>query len=374
MRNRKSLIKVCSILAVILIIIASPFVYWKVQESKTLKVVIIDKTVPDNTYREHKGFMWILNNLKIKNGDSNTEYDYDKDYYGFFPLANEKYTIKEIPEELGKPNLIYLTDTYGVYNEDFYESNKDAGNRSKIIYGGTKASEVASIKNALGNNTIIGEFNILASPTDDKVREEIQDIFGLKWEGWIGRYFADLSNQNTEIPNWMRENYANQQGERFDFKGAGIVFVNSDDTILVLRRDVELDKGFNKINFTDRAKNEFQVKNNVNYYYWFEVTKADADTEVLASYKIDVTKEGKKLLDKHNLPSEFPAVARKKGSYTSYYFAGDFADSNSTPNMYSAAGMQLLNKLTTVEEDTNQNYFYWNVYYPLIKSVLKNIN
>jgi hypothetical protein len=373
MKNRKSILKVYSILAVILIIIASPFVYWKVQESKTLKVVIIDKTVPDSTYREHKGFMWILNNLKIKNGDSNTKFDYDKDYYGFFPLANEKYTIKEIPENLGKPNLIYITDTYGVYNEDFYES-KDAGNRSKIIYGGTKASEVASIKNALDNNTIIGEFNILASPTDNKVREEIQDIFGLKWEGWIGRYFADLSNKNTEIPNWMRENYANQQGEKFDFKGAGIVFVNSDDTIVVLRQDVELGKGFNKINFTDSAKNEFQVKNNVNYYYWFEVTKANADTEVLASYKIDVRKEGKQLLDKHNLPSEFPAVARKKGPYTSYYFAGDFADSNSTPNMYSASGMQLLNKITTFEEDTNQNYFYWNVYYPLIKNVLKNIN
>ena len=41
--------------------------------------------------------------------------------------------------------------------------------------------------------------------------------------------------------------------------------------------------------------------------------------------------------------------------------------------MYSAAGMQLLNKITTFEEDTNQNYFYWNVYYPLIKGVLKNI-
>ena len=370
MKKRKNLIKGYSVLAAVLIIVASPFVYWKAQSAKTLKVVVIDKTVPDTTYREHKGFMWILNNLKIKNGESNTPFKYDKDYYGFFPLKNEKYVTKEIPKDLGKPDLIYLTDTYGVYKEDFYKS-KVAGNRSEMIYGGTKASEVASIKSALGNNTIIGEFNVLASPTDNKVKEEIENIFGLKWNGWIGRYFADLSKQNTEIPNWMRENYANQQGKRLNFKGAGVVLVNSDDTIVVLRQDVELAKGFNKINFTDSAKNEFQVKNNVNYYYWFEISTADKDTEVLANYKLDITKEGKELLDKHNLPSEFPAIARKTGPYTSYYFAGDFADSNSTPNVHSAAGMQLLNKITTFEEDTNQNYFYWNVYYPLIKNVFK---
>jgi hypothetical protein len=373
MKKRKNLIKVCSIIAVILIIVTFPFISWKVKASKALKVVIIDKTVPDNTYREHKGFMWILNNLKIKNGDSNTTFNYDKDYYGFFPLVNEKYTTKELPESLGKPDLIYLTDTYGVYKDDFYKKNI-SGDRSGMIYGGTKESEVASIKSALSNNTIIGEFNILASPTDSKVRIQLQNIFGIKWGGWIGRYFADLSKENTEIPNWMKENYAMQYGQKWDFKGVGIVLVSSQDEIIVLRGNVELEKGLNKISFTDNAKNEFQVKNNANYYYWFEVTKADKDTEVLASYNLDVTKEGKELLNKHNLPSEFPAIARKTGNYTSYYFAGDFADSNSTPKGYSSSGTQLFNKITTFEEDTNQNYFYWNVYYPLIKNVLKNIN
>ena len=288
MKKRKDLIKVCSIITVILIIVASPFIIWKVKSSKSLKVVIIDKTVPDNTYREHKGFMWILNNLKIKNGDSNTTFNYDSDYYGFFPLENEKYIIRELPENLGKPDLIYITDTYGVYKEDFYKNNA-SGNRSEMIYGGTKDAEVASIKNALDNNTIIGEFNILASPTDSKVREELQNIFGVKWDGWIGRYFSDLSKENTEIPNWMKENYAMQQGEKWDFKGVGIVLVSSKDEIIVLRRDVELAKGLNKINFTDSAENEFKVKNNVNYYYWFEITEADKDAEVLANYKLDVT-------------------------------------------------------------------------------------
>lgn len=373
MGKRKIVKIVCSIIAVILIILAFPFIIWRVKPSKMLNVLIIDKTVPDTTYREHKGFVWILNNLKIKNENLNTAFKYDENYYGFFPLKNEKYIVKELPENIKKPNLIYLTDTYGVYKEDFYK-NKVQGNRTEIIYGGTKGKEVDKIKNVLNNNTIIGEFNTLASPTDIEARKELEDIFGLKWDGWIGRYFSDLSKENIEIPNWMKENYAMQQGEKWNLKGAGIVLVNSEDTIIVLRKDVELGAGLNRINFTDSAKNEFKVKNNVNYYYWFEIAKVDKDTEVLAKYKIDVTKEGQKLLNKYNLQSEFPAIVRKTGGYTSYYFAGDFADSNATPKVYSASGIHFLNKITTFDEDTNQNYFYWNVYYPLIKNIVKNIN
>ncbi|MFT5873964.1 MAG: hypothetical protein ACI8WT_002924 [Clostridium sp.] len=373
MKKIKVLKKICGTSLVILLILASPFIIWKAKPSKILNVIIIDKTVPDATYREHKGFMWILNNLKIKNGDLNTTFSYDKNYYGFFPLPNEKYITKELPEDIGKPNLIYLTDTYGVYNDDFYKNNS-IGNKAPMIYGGTKGPEVDKIKNALNKNTIIGEFNTLASPTDSKARESLQSIFGLRWNKWIGRYFSELSKDNIELPYWMQENYAMQYGEKWNFSGAGIVLVNSNDTIIVLRLDVELAKGLNKINFTPNAQNEFHIKNNVNYYYWFEICKADKDAEILAKYTLDVTKEGQKILDKYDLPTEFPAIVRKTGNYTSYYFAGDFADSNSTPKVYSAVGMELINKITTFDEDANQNYFYWNVYYPLIKNISKNIN
>lgn len=373
MKKRRTLTLGYITIVVILIILASPFIIWRAKAERSLNVIIIDKTVPDITYREHKGFMWILNNLKIKNGDLNTTFKYDKNYYGFIPLENEKYTTKELPENIGKQDLIYLTDTYGVYNEDFYSNNME-GNKSGIIYGGTKGSEIVSIKKALNNNTIIGEFNTLASPTDSSARQELQNIFGLKWNNWIGRYFSDLSPENAEIPNWMKENYAMMLGEKWSFSGPGIVLVNSNDTIIVLRSDVELAKGINKIVFEDSAKNELKVKNNLNYYYWFEITTADKDTEILAKYKLDVTKQGQKILDEYNLPAEFPAIVRKTQGYTSYYFAGDFADSNSTPKFYSASGIQLLNKITTFDEDANQNYFYWNVYYPLIVNILKNIN
>jgi hypothetical protein len=373
MGKRKIVKTVFIVLGLMIFALSMPFIIWRFEPTKNLNVLIIDKTVPDTTYREHSGFMWILNNLKIKMDNSEAAFKYDKDYYGFFPLPNQKYDIKELPANLQKPDLLYLADTYGVYNDDFYKSNT-LGNRSGIIYGGMKIDEVEKIKKALNNNTIIGEFNTLASPTDTKSREELENIFGLKWGGWIGRYFSDLSKENIEIPNWMKENYAMQYGEKWNFKGAGIVLVDSKDSIIVLRKDIELGKGLININFTDNAKQEFHVKNNLNYYYWFEINRVDKDTQELAKYKLDLTAEGKKLLDKYNLPNEFPAIVRKTGNYTSYYFSGDFADSNSIPKTYSASGIQFLNKITTFNEDTNQNYFYWNVYYPLIKNIIKNVN
>ncbi len=368
-KTKKRIISIFIIL--IVTIVALPFILWQIQPAKNLDVIIMDKTVPDMTYREHKGFMWILNNLKIKN--QNSAFAYSKDYYGFIPMEDQKYKTKELPYNLKTADMIYITDTYGVYNEEFYKKNI-YGNRSELIYGGASESEVEVIKKLLNENVIIAEFNTLASPTEDQERNQMEDIFGLTWSGWIGRYFSDLSDNNEEIPKWIKTNYAMQYGVKWGFEGPGIVFVGLGDKIVVLREGTELGKGLNTIKFTPKAVKQFTVKNNVKYYYWFEVCKPEKDTEILANYKIDLTEKGKKVMEEFNLPSEFPAVLLKKSGYTSYYFCGDFADNNMTPKIYQAYGIRFLNKITTFDEDTNQNYFYWNVYYPLIKTIIEQIN
>lgn len=47
-------------------------------------MLVIDKTVPDDTYREHKGLMWLLNQQKYvqSNGEP---YRLKEDYVGFVP-------------------------------------------------------------------------------------------------------------------------------------------------------------------------------------------------------------------------------------------------------------------------------------------------
>ncbi len=371
--KKKKMLKLTFFITLIVVLIFSlPYIVWRAEPERPLEVLIVDKTVPDTSYREHSGFMWILNNMKIVKPGTNARFSYDEDYYGFFPLPNEEYVVRDLPAEVVKPDIIYLTDTYGVYQDEFYESI-DSGDRSQIIYGGLDANEIEIIKNNLDNATIIGEFNTMASPTGSSERNEMEEIYGLRWSGWIGRYFPDLSKSNQEIPTWMKENYAMQYGELWNLSGSGIVLVDSSDSIIVLKKGVEIGDDLNRIAFTDIGEKEFKVKNNVNYYYWFDICEAMPEAEVLASYQLDLTEKGHELFRSNNLPSTFPAVTRKTGRYTSYYFSGDFADIGSTPKIYSSHIIPMLNRISTFDEDTNQDYFYWNVYYPLVKGIIENV-
>jgi hypothetical protein len=354
-------------------LVSFPFVRWQFKNTTLINALIIDKTVPDSSYREHKGLVWVLNNLKIFNKDSRKPFDYRKDYYGFLPGEEEKFEIKELPEALNNPELIYITDTYGVYQEDLNKENL-RGNRSNIIHGGLEIDEIKNIKASLNNNTIVSEFNTLASPTSGEARSEMEEVFGMKWSGWIGRYFTDLSDKNTEVPIWLIKDYEMQYLKFWDFQGPGFAFVKSDDTVVILSQGKEVTKDLNKIVFNGKYLEEFKVKDKVNYYYWFDIVQPVEGTEVIANYNISLTEEGEEQLKRYGLQSEFPAILRKKKEYTAYYFAGDFADNNKIPSLYKVSGLDFLNKITTLKIEGNQEYFYWNVYYPLMKKIILNIN
>lgn len=356
-----------------LALVIFPFIWWQLKNTTLIDALIIDKTVPDNSYREHKGLVWVLNNLKIFNKDSGKPFDYRKEYYGFLPGEGENYEVKELPEKLNNPELVYITDTYGVYNEDFNKENL-TGSRSNIIYGGLELDEVRKIKANLNNNTIVSEFNTLASPTSEEARSEMEDIFGMKWSGWIGRYFSDLSDKNTEIPVWLIKAYEMQNLKFWDFQGPGFAFVKSDDTVVILSQGKEFTKDLNKIVFTEKSLVEFKVKDKVDYYYWFDIVQPTEGTEVIANYNISLTEEGREYLKSYGLQSEFPAILRKDKDYTAYYFAGDFADNSKIPSLYKLSGLNFLNKITTLKIEGNQEYFYWNVYYPLMKKILLDLN
>lgn len=370
--HRLSYVKGIIFSIVMIVLITLPYTIWYINETQMIDAVIIDKTVPDQTYREHKGIVWILNNLKFFNQHTQKPFEYQTDYYGFFPKEGDQYEMKGLPEKMENPDLIYLADAYGVYSDDLNRKN-ERGSRSNLIYGGMQIDEVNKLKSILKDNIIISEFNTLAAPTSDRVRNEIEKIFGITWSGWIGRYFTDLSEDNTEIPLWLINAYEMQYLKRWDFKGPGFAFVRSDDTVIILNLGSDVGKGLNRIGFHERYLEEFQVKNHVNYDYWFDIVEPMPDTEIIAAYQLDLTDAGKEKLNAYGLKSEFPAIIRKKEGYTSYYFAGDYADNDKIPSRYNLSGIQFLNKISTIRVEGNQDYFYWNVYYPMMKSILNEL-
>jgi hypothetical protein len=326
--------------------------------------------VPDTSYREHKSLIWLLNNLHYVNSATDRPFSYNHDYYGFFPLPEKQYAIRNMPANLGTTDLIYLTDTYGVYTADYYGENI-YGQRSELIYGGLQPEEVEAIEKSLTpGNVLIAEFNTLATPSDLKARKHLESILGVRWTGWTGRYFSSLSAGNPEIPYWLVENYEKQYNRKWEFHNPGFAFVNANSEVVILQAGVEVGYNFNRIIFSPSAAQHYNLANEVQYNCWFDIVEAASNTEVLANYYLDITCEGEKVLAAWNIPKVFPAVIKKSSPYRTYYFAGDYTDSNVIPASYDAIAWRPRLGIGGV---TDEKKFFWKIYFPMMKQILEEI-
>ncbi|AQQ54001.1 hypothetical protein [Planococcus lenghuensis] len=102
----------------IIFFLMQPFFLWLLEPEETLDVAVLDKTVPQENYREHHGLIWLLQHYKYRAAEGEP-YRNIADYYGFIPdEADESYGIRTLPPSLDGTDLIYVADTYGVYKED----------------------------------------------------------------------------------------------------------------------------------------------------------------------------------------------------------------------------------------------------------------
>ncbi|MBD3108687.1 hypothetical protein IEO70_09940 [Bacillus sp. AGMB 02131] len=364
----KKIYAICLILFSLLI---APFILWEITPEKKLAIAIIDKTVTSENYREHLGLTWLLKYLKYTNNDGTT-IDAATNYFGFVPNEeSENYKVKELPTNYDNFDVIYLADTYGVYNEDLpWIPKLRAGSRSQKIYGGLQQNEWDAIENRLHQDKkslLVAEFNTFASPTNEAVRESVTQYLGLEWSGWTGRYFDELNpEKNPEIPQWILDEF----GKSWDYTGAGFILVNDlDYEVFVLEEEPHIKERGIHLTFTKEGIQQFDLTESPDYQYWFDIVTPNTGTTVLANYKWDLTEEGKKLLQQHDIPLEFAAILKNEHtSSTSYYFAGDFNDISETPYFYKIKGLQQINSI--VQKFSDQA-FYWNTYTPIMESILK---
>jgi len=349
----------------LLIFITSPFWLWQIQPVKQLNVLIVDKTVPNPSYREHKGLVWILNNAKYFK-DGKKPYSVTEDYKGFEPKEGKKYSIAPLPKDLRPYDVIYLTDQYGVYKEEFYGQNP-LGKHSTKIYGGLQTDEVNQIKKELVKSkgkTLIAEFNTFASPTTESSKAEISNLLNVEWAGWIGRYFSNLNS--TEVPEWVKENYE-KQNKKWSFTGKGFVFVSKNNYIVVIGEKDINDKGL-LFELTKNGKKHFTQSIDGKYSYWFDIIDAKDEKEILAAYKLPITKQAQETLKGYGIPPSFPAVIyHQNAKYSSYYFSGDFADEADVPGIYQTKGLDAWKKSVG-----SGGSFYWETYVPMMKDILKH--
>lgn len=361
----------------LIIIVALPFAFWFLQEKESLQVAIIDKTVPNESYREHHGLTWLLNHMGyLKNDDS--AYQAGVDYFGFKPdEQNESYELNEIPEDFGETDFIYLADTYGVYQEDlaWNEQSQEAENAPSLVYGGLEMAEWQSIQNQVdaGDSDLVVEFNTLASPTSTEVRDTAADYLGIQPTGWSGRKFNELDEQQEEVPKWVVSRFE-ETGNSWNFAGAGFVLTNdlSGEILVLSEQEGLIGADGIQLDFTEAGQELFSMEDSPEFTYWFDINEA-AESSILANYKWDLSEKGKALLAENGIPSSFPAIVhQQKNTAETFYFAGDFVDIAEVPSFYQFAGFAKVRSWLSFESISGDTSFFWKTYAPMMKKILEN--
>ena len=355
-------------------LVVVPQFLWGRAEEIPLNVWIVDKTVTENNYSEHKGIMWSLNCLKVVSSDEKKPFAYDENYFGTFPDSFDSLTIRELPglkdksELAEKPDLIYLADTYGFYKRPNNDKNR-CQEPAELLYGGLDTTEISHIVSNLSrNNILIGEYDIF----NHSNQEMLEDVFNLEWEGYSGKYFQDLASYG-DVSRCIVANYE-ADGKKWSFSGPGLIILSKNDDVYVLAEGEELERGGVQFAFDDDYQAEFSVYKNINYDNWFDIVKANSNTETLAEYSIPLTPKGQLVFEKLGLSGKIPAILKSNNAqYNAYYFAGDFAQrSSGKENSYGYGYVKLRRALSFASESDNAN-FYWKVYIPLMQNIVEEV-
>ncbi|PLX18883.1 MAG: hypothetical protein C0597_05770 [Marinilabiliales bacterium] len=377
--NKKILIPII-LVGIVLIILLGSWLMWFLKDEKALNVYILDKTVPTFERTEHKSFNWILNHNRFTkpNGDL---YDINSDYYGFFPLNSKtqefdfkSIRIHEIEDVANSTDMLYYTDTYGVYYNEWYKKGTKDVKHTQKVYGGLNQNDYLLLKEMKERNKlIITEFNLYNAPTNGLIREKVENLFGLKWSGWTGKYFANLDTTSSKkFPRWIVNLYMEQNNNQWPFKNAGIVLIHKFGTIAVLEQETHLSEGIPFIIAKQTAQERFGVPELVHYPQWFDVTFAENPNDVIANFKIHVNSSGDSILRHYNLKPIFPAVIEHRNDYQFYYFGGDFAENGINSKTAFFEGYHNLISLLSADNNKNTSKFYWRFYEPMMTTILND--
>ena len=357
------------------------WVAWLLTPKKKMVLAIVDKTEINNSGQEHVSLNWVLNHERFTK-TSEEPYHVSRDYFGFFPLQKEAFRVKGL-ERFTTPQLeqlsndcsaVYVTDTYGVFSNEWY-ARKNATERSGIVYGGMSQQDIQLLgKMKEKHKLIITEFNSIGSPTTPVIRQQFENMFGLKWSGWIGRYFETFDTTlNKELPRWLIGNYLAQNNGKWPFTKPGIAFVSDKDEVVILEENTHLLNPLPHIITTPAAQKEYDLPERIKYSFWFDVVAADSSINtVAAKFLIEANKAGADLLSRHGLSASFPAVIfHKKQDYQFYYFCADFCDNPVSMFASYFKGISFFKFLFYDEADAmERKSFFWKYYRPLLTKIL----
>lgn len=370
------------LLVILFFIIFIYAVSWHFLPKRDIPLLVVDKTVPEVNYREHRSIFWLLKHWRFTDKEG-AFLRFDKDYVGYHPETGNRDKFGD--DHLKDVRVLYLADTYGIY--DYEKGLIDYELRLpyeyqyiSLIYGGFGLDEAKIIKKFAQekNHLLIGEHNIFGYPTYQNLESSrmIQNTFGVKYNGWLVRYYEELE----DVAFWIKELYKKIYGLELDYTGPGLVLVREDVPSLGWQGDLvifqakDLVKQYpllhnNKHNLLEGASTE------VPYLYWIEILEPNEQAEVLSYYELPLSEEASKRLYIRGLSTHIPALVYYDvpGESSRVYFAGDFADQLPSILPASLTGSLAIQRILTHSPGIPPQYkFYYRWYAPVFKNLLEN--
>ncbi|HLP32401.1 MAG TPA: hypothetical protein VK202_02950 [Bacteroidia bacterium] len=356
------------------------WIFWLFESKRIINVLIFDKTVLNTKGVEHRSFNWVLNNMKVVKPDGDL-YSIENDYFGFFPAEDFQYDIKDFSNMTSQDldslaevyDMTYFTDTYGIYHNEWYRKGDDK-ERSDIIYGGMQTNEYEFLKKMIEKKkTVITEFSLYALPTPYNLRKKTEDLLRLKWTNWVGRYFSSLDTiKNKELPKWVSRLYKNQHGGKWPFRDGGIVYVNTNDQIVILDEKRHMEFPIPIIYTPKEFQEKYELPENIIYPFWFAVTLNGGNNNVISAFSVKSNPSGDSILNYYRIPKNFvAAVEHITGDSNYYYFSADFCDNEMGMMSSKMNGIRNFRSLFYSQiELENRKRFFWEYYIPLIKNIV----
>jgi hypothetical protein len=357
--------------------VATPLVLWRIAPVHTARLRILDKTVPHADYREHNALMWALNHNKTLPPGGKMPWEPGRDYFGYNPKrvgADGKPLMPALsPGFLDGTDALFIADTYGVYSNDYEGDNRGfSPDYSRLIYGGLSESEVGVIEDfSRRGGGVIAEFNTFASPTGGQARKRLEDLLGVRWTGWAGRHFKELSDKG-EVPEWARRNYRTHYLREWEFSGPGWLLSSEDTGLLVLESGK--DTGGKELEIVVTMASDPLMRGlpgRTPYYYWFDIVSAAGSSEVPAMFRFTLTQSGKTKLAAFKLPESFPAVVIRSLKPLVVYNAGDFSDSQFEMGSYNIFGKPEFIRMTKYFSAARDAYsFFWGFFVQYVENMV----
>lgn len=377
-----------SLLIILVLIPIISWLFWYIKPDQTLRVAILDKTVLNKETQEHISLSWVLEHEKYVKADQEY-YDHKLDYFGFFPDEEGGYEINDfnnysdsqLDSIADNYDMIAYTDLYGIYVAEWWDAYPERApeeweyvnpiERSRLMYGSMTQKEVDLLKKMKKRKKLIfTEFNIFAQPTSHSVRKDFEKSFATKWSGWTGKYYSSLDSiRNKEIPMWIKRGYLNQYGD-WPFENSGIVFVKSDETIVILENITHLNHEVPLIISDEKEVEKYGIVSEIKYPFWFDICYAIWPNSSISDYLLDPNEIGDSILQAHHIPSKFPAVIKGGGDYPFYYFAGDFSDNSISVGSVNFEKIEWVSSFFYGSVAKERDSFFWKYYRPLATTII----